>query len=37
MKPAAPLLSLALLALCLGSALANDLQVRVKVYNCKNE
>ncbi|KAF6259621.1 hypothetical protein COO60DRAFT_1460037 [Scenedesmus sp. NREL 46B-D3] len=36
MKPHTPLLALAV-ALCLGSVLANDLQVAVKVYGCKGE
>ena len=36
MKPAATLLALAL-ALCLGNALANDLQITVKVYGCKGK
>lgn len=36
MKPAATLLALAL-ALCLGTALANDLQITVKVYDCKGK
>jgi hypothetical protein len=36
MKPHTPLLALAL-ALCLGAALANDLQLKVKVYGCKGE
>jgi hypothetical protein len=36
MKSCSPLLALAL-ALCLGTALANDLQLQAKVYNCNGE
>jgi hypothetical protein len=36
MKLSMPIVALAL-ALCLGSVLANDLQLTVKVYGCNGE